>query len=94
MADGYNNFIQIFNEAIVLICVWLMFHFTLYVDDAYTRYELANYFLYFLLLTVIVNVSFLFLILGKKIYKAIKLLVTKRYASKKAKKNPIDNKNC
>ena len=93
MADGYNNFIQVFNEAIVLICVWLMFHFTLYVEDAYTRYELANYFLYFLLITVIVNVSFLFLILGKKIYKAIKVQVTKRYASKKAKKNPIDNKN-
>ena len=92
MTDGYNNFIQVFNEVIVLICAWLMFHFTLYVDDAYTRYELARYFLYLLLFNVGVNVIFLFLVVGKKIYKAIKSFMTKRFATKNTTKTLKDNK--
>ena len=34
MWDGLNNAIQVINELVVLLCVWLMFHYTLYVEDA------------------------------------------------------------
>lgn len=70
MRDRLNNCIQIFNEMVVLICVWLMFHFTLFVNDAETRYELAWYFLYFVAVDIAVNILIFLYIIVKKIYSA------------------------
>ena len=68
MNDFVNNAVQIFNEAVVLICIWLMFHWTQYVSNAQERYDLAWYFLYFVGFNVSINVLLLVYILTKKIY--------------------------
>ena len=72
MADAMNNTIQIINEFVVLVCIWLMFHSTLYVPGAQTRYDLAWYLLYIIALDIALNVIFLVVIVTKKIYAAIK----------------------
>ena len=41
MNTSLNNLTQILNEIFVLISVWLMFHFTEFVNDPVTRYHLA-----------------------------------------------------
>ena len=85
MTDRLNNFIQIFNEAVVLVCIWLMFTFTLFVDDAETRYELAWYFLIFVGVDIAVNVLIFLFIIVKKIYSACSRCCLKRKAKKLAK---------
>ena len=67
MIDKANNFIQIFNEVIVLVSLWMMFRFTYFVADAYTRYDLAWQFLYLLIFNVAINVLFLIVVIIKKI---------------------------
>lgn len=56
MNDPLSNWIQITNEIVVLVSVWLMFHFTEYVNDPATRYLLAFNFLYFIASVIIFNV--------------------------------------
>jgi len=81
MNDHFNNFIQIVNEVTVLICVWLMFHYTEFVADANTRYNLGFYLMYLVAVDVVLNVIFLFYFLGKKIYLAIKAFFIRRKAA-------------
>lgn len=81
MNDHFNNFIQVLNEVTVIICVWLMFHYTDFVADADTRYDLGFYLMYLVAIDVIFNVIFLFYFLGKKIYLAIKAFFTRRKAA-------------
>lgn len=84
MADRANNFIQVFNESVVLVSEWLMFHFTDYVEDPLKRYELGWYFLYFVAVNVIFNVLILFYVLGNKIFVAARRWYLKRKARKLA----------
>ena len=44
MIDGLQNFIQIFNEAIVTLTVVSLFLFTDYVDDPEVKYQFGLYF--------------------------------------------------
>ena len=37
MVDRTNNLIQIFNEAVILLCIWSMYLFTDYVGDPNLR---------------------------------------------------------
>lgn len=70
MTDGLNNFIQIFNEVIVLISIQLLFIYSNYVDDPIIRYELAWYFLYLMAFDCTVNILIMLYVIGKKIYRA------------------------
>ena len=56
MKDLLNNWIQIFNEIIILICTWSLFLFTNYVPDPVLRYEFGQYFLYFIGFNLAVNI--------------------------------------
>ena len=46
MKDAINNFIQIFNEVVVLLCTWLLFLFTNYVPDPVLRYDYGRKYTY------------------------------------------------
>ena len=78
MTDGLNNFIQIFNEIIVLLSIQLLYIYTNYVDSPTTRYELAWYFLYLMAFVCIVNILFMFYVIFSKIYQAIRKAYLKR----------------
>ena len=80
MYDMANNGIQIINEMVVLVSVWLMFHFTEYVESPETRYNLAFYFLYFVAVDVVLNVILLIFSILNKIYRAVKRCIVKRKA--------------
>ena len=82
MVDFWSNAIQIFNELVVLTCVWLMFVFTNYVPSPETRYDLAFFFLYLIAADMILNVLYLILTIVKKIYSACRSFITKRNAKK------------
>ena len=56
MIDGLNNTLQVVNELVVLVSIWLMFWFTLYVPEPERRYDLAWYFLYIIGVDIAVNV--------------------------------------
>ena len=86
MVGIVNNGIQIFNETVVLVCLWLMFHFTEYVPCPLIRYELAWYFMYFVAANIGGNVLVLFYIILFKIYEAIRKCYLKRLAKKNADK--------
>ncbi len=70
MTDGLNNFIQIFNEVIVLISIQLLFIYSNYVDDPIIRYKLAWYFLYMMAFDCAVNVLIMLYVIARKIYCA------------------------
>ena len=61
-----------------------MFHFTEYVNDPATRYQLAQKFLYFVAVVIGINLVFFTCIVLKKIYLAIASYFKNR-ASKKSK---------
>ena len=82
MVGLIHNTIQIVNEVVVLVAIWLMFHFTMFVDDAQKRYDLGWNFLYFIGADVALNVLLLIYFVGQKIYKAIKA----KFLASKAKK--------
>ena len=33
MTDNFNNRLQIYNEIVVLVCIWLLFHWTQFVES-------------------------------------------------------------
>ena len=82
MANWLNNAIQIFNELVVLVSVWLMFHFTEFVAQPETRYDLAFYFLYFVAVDIALNLIILVFTILRKIYVAVKRIVIRRKAAK------------
>ena len=71
------------NESVVLICVWLMFHYTQFVESPETRYELAYYFLYLVAADVVLNVLFLVYSIVKKVFSACKNF----FVNRKSKNN-------
>ena len=64
----------------VLVCIWLMFHFTLFVPDPQTRYDLAWYFLFLVAAIFLLNVVHLLLFITFKVIGGIKTYITKRNA--------------
>ena len=80
MTDNFNNRLQIFNEIVVLICIWLLFHSTQFVESPEQRYDLGWYFLYFVAFNVGVNILFVIYITIKKIYQKIRICCFKRQA--------------
>ena len=72
MVDGINNFIQIFNEFVVLCAIEMMFLFTLYVGEPEIRYQFGFYFIYLLGFNLAVNLIVLIYNLSKSIYLAIR----------------------
>ena len=82
MVNPLNNAIQIINELVVLVSVWLMFHFTEFVARPETRYDLAFYFLYFVAADIALNVSILIFTILRKICIVIK----RKYVQRKAEK--------
>ena len=82
MNDRLSNWIQITNEIVVLVSVWLMFHFTEYVNDPATRYLLAFNFLYFVASDIILNILVLIFTILKKIYSACRSFFVNRRAKK------------
>ena len=80
MNDNFNNFIQVVNELTVLICVWLMFHYTEFVASPDTRYDLGLSFMYLVAADVILNVLFLIYVVVKKIYMACRSIFVRRRA--------------
>ena len=68
------------NEIVVLICVWLMFHSSSFVESPETRYELAYYFLYLVATDVAINVLFLVYSIVKKIFSGCRRAFVKRRA--------------
>lgn len=90
MTDIVNNFIQIFNEAVVLTSQWLMFLFTDYVDSPETRYTFGWYFLYFLAADVALNVLVLLYILSSKVWTAGRRFHLRKKALEMAKRRVQD----
>ena len=79
MESRLHNVIQLFNEILVLLCVWLMFLFTDYVPDPVTRYDLAWKLIYLVAFAIGVNLLLLVIMIAKDI--------TRAYKVHKAKKN-------
>ena len=84
MYDTINNVIQIVNEIVVLVSVWMMFHFTEFVAAPETRYDLGYYFMYFVSIDVILNVVLLIYTILKKFVQALRNCCRKRLAKKMA----------
>ena len=84
MVDRVNNFTQVFNEIVVLLCQWLMFHFTDFVTDPIVRYELGWYLLYLVATNVAVNLLVLIYVISNKIYLAARNYFLERKAKKLA----------
>ena len=82
MYDLMNNGIQIVNEIVVLVSVWMMFHFTEFVAAPETRYDLGYYFMYFVSIDVMLNVALLIFTILKKIVQALKNFCRKRLAKR------------
>ena len=55
MIDSLNNFIHIFNEAVILLSIWSLFLFSNYVPDPAKRHEFGWNFLYLLAFNFTVN---------------------------------------
>ena len=82
MASTYLNGIEIFNEIIIIVCIWLLFQQTEYVGDVKTRYELAQNMLYFVACVIATNVLFIAYFALKKIYEAVRLRLMRKKARK------------
>ena len=78
MKDRINNLIQIFNEAVVLMCIQSMFLFTNYVGQAQTRYDMGQKVLYLLAGNILINLVVLVAELLKGVYKALRIWYLKR----------------
>ena len=59
MVDGANNFIQVFNELVILLCTWYLFLWTDYVPNPEDRYNFGAQFLYIIGFNFVVNIAFL-----------------------------------
>ena len=72
MADGLNNFVQVFNEVVILLCAWSLFLFTDYVTDPKQRHEFGQSYLYLVGFNFVVNFFILIAILAFSISKGVK----------------------
>ena len=72
MIDRTNNFIQVFNEVVILIAIWSMFLFTDYVADPSTRLLFGEGFKFTIIFNVIVNLAILVYTVVSQIIQSIK----------------------
>ena len=91
MYDRTNNAIQIVNECVVLLCLWLVLLFTEYVPSPEQRYDFAFVFLYVIAIDAGLNLLIFIFFIIKKVYRAIKLCYLKAKA-KKRKQRQVDDK--
>jgi hypothetical protein len=78
MVGLVNNVVEIVNETIVLVCFWLQFLFTDYVEDPVIRHEFGYGVLYFIAVGVSVNFSaFLYLMISRAVI-GVRQYCTKR----------------
>ena len=78
MTNTFNNCIQVFNEAAVLILIWLLLHQTEYIGDVQTRIDWGWRWLYFVSGIIALNIIFVIYVVSKKVYKAIKKRLLKK----------------
>lgn len=78
MNDKINNFIQIFNEFVVLTAIQLLFLFTDYVQDPEMRYDLGYYYLYMVAGNVIINLIILITLILQMIHRSIRRYLIRR----------------
>ena len=93
MVDSINNFIQIFNEILVMLVIVTLFLFTDYVEDPETRYRFGGHLNVLLAANVGINLIVLVATIIIQIKKSIKRALLKRKAKKEFMKNkvvPID----
>ena len=84
MVDSINNYTQIFNELIILVCTWSLFLFTDYVPDPKLRHKFGEVFIYILALNLIVNLMILAYSIAKKIQVLLKETFCKRQGKVKS----------
>ena len=72
MIDNLNNYAQLFNEIIILLCAWCLLLFTNYVPDPKTRHMFGQGYIYILGFNLAVNLVILAYSLGKKLRLALK----------------------
>ena len=85
MKNRINNFIQIFNEVIVCVCVVSLFIFTDFIPDPVERYDYGYKFLYLIAFSIGVNVLILIASIIFGIYQAIRKMILKRRYEKQMK---------
>ena len=83
MQDCLNNFIQIFNEIVILVCIWSLFLFTNYVPEPELRHQFGEYFIQFIIFNCGVNLVCLVVMILASIFSAIKTWFKRRTAKKK-----------
>ena len=88
MVDRINNFIQIFNELLVVQCTVWLFLFTNYVPDPVIQYGFAEYYVLIIAVNIAVNLLVLITILLMKLVKTIRQSYL-QYKHKKAMKRKI-----
>ena len=78
MTDKANNFIQIFNEIVVCLCIISLVIFTDFIPSPVDRYDYGYILLYVIASSISVNVLILLATIAMSIYKAIRKMVLKR----------------
>jgi hypothetical protein len=86
MVDKPNNFIQIFNECVISLCIVSMVVFTNFVPNPVDRYNYGYKLIYFIGASVLVNMSILAINIVKIVYKVIKKCLFKKKLTKHIKK--------
>jgi len=83
-----NHLVEIVNETIVLVCFWLQFLFTDYVEDPVVRHKLGYGMLYFISLGVGLSfLSFLYSVISKAIIYLRQRIAKRSLAQKIQKQN-------
>ena len=77
-----NNFVQIFNEVVVLLIVISLVIFTDFVPDPVDRYNQGYTLLYFIGFNIFVNLAILIYSIVQKIYMACRNFFIKRNKKK------------
>jgi len=68
-ADIALNKVEIFNEAIVLLCSYLVFAFTDYSTDAKAKFKIGYFYCFLVFLLLAFNICFIF---GRMIFQFLK----------------------
>ena len=82
MVDFANNFVQIFNEVIILLLVISLVIFTDFIPDPVTRYDRGYTMLYIIGFSIFVNVAILIYSIVSKICTACRNCLIKRRKQK------------
>ena len=65
MDAAHFNFLAVFNEAVLLICAYMLMVYTEYVPSPEMRYEFGKYFLYMLYFNFALNILLLIYEIGR-----------------------------